>query len=200
MSTQQCVHNKVQRLPRGKPFPLATFHNCGTPTSVRQAVSRLAKSGELVRVAQGVYARPKPVRRLKNAALPTAEAIAKVIAKRNHEQLAPHGADLARQLGLSTQMTMQSAFYTTGRTRKVPLRHGTVALQHAPSYLIARQHTSAGRALLALNHLGPRYVTNDVLHHLLEKVPSDAFGRMNKRRLPRWLRHAVTIFEAPTDG
>lgn len=200
MSTHQRVHNKVQRLPRGKPLPLATFEDCGTRTSVRQAVSRLAKSGELVRVARGVYARPKPVPRLKNAGLPTADAIAKVIAKQNHEQLAPHGADLARQLGLSTQMTMQSAFYTTGSTRKVPLRHGTIALQHAPSYLIARQHTPAGRALLALNHLGPRFVTNDVLRRLRERVPSEAFGRVNKRRLPRWLRHAVTVLETPTDG
>ena len=200
MSTQQRVHSKVHRLPRGKPLPLATFYSCGTPTSVRQAVSRLTKSGELVRVAQGVYARPKPVPRLKNAALPTAEAIAKVIANQNHEQLAPHGADLARELGLSTQMTMQSAFYTTGRTRKVPLRQGTLALQHAPSYLITQQHTLAGRALLALNYLGPRYVTSDVLHRLRERIPGEEFRRMDKRRLPRWLRHAVTALEKPPHG
>lgn len=197
MSTQQRVHNKVKRLPRGRPLPLTTFHDCGTPTSVRQAVSRLAKRGELVRVAQGIYARPKPVPRLKTPALPDAEAIAKTIAKQNHEQLAPHGADLARALGLSTQMTMQNAFYTSGPTRKVPLRNGTIALQHAPSYLIARQHTPAGRALLALHHLGPNAITPDTLQRLRQSIPSEAFSRLNKRRLPRWLRHTLSTLERP---
>lgn len=197
MSTHERVRNKVQRLPRGEPIALATFQTCGTSTSVRQAVSRLTRSGELVRVAQGVYARPKPLRRLKNPALPTPEAIAKVIAQRNHERLAPHGADLARHLGLSTHMTMQSAFYTTGRTRKVPLRRGTVALQHAPSYLIAQQHTPEGQALLALNYLGPRHVTDEVLQRLRERIPSEAFGRLDKGKLPHWLRHTVTALETP---
>ena len=197
MSTHEHVRNKIQRLPRGKPLSLTAFRSCGTPTGIRKAVSRLAKSGELVRVAQGVYARPKPVRLLENPALPTPEAIAKVIAKQNREQLAPHGADLARHLGLSTQMTMQSAFYTTGRTRKVPLRRGTVALQHAPRYLIAQQNTPEGQALLALNYLGPRHTTDEALQRLRERIPSEAFRRIDKRKLPNWLRHTVTALEAP---
>ena len=197
MSTQERVRTKVYRLARGKPLPLATFQSCGTPTSVRQAVSRLTKSGELVRVAQGVYARPKPVRFLKNSALPTPEAVAKAIAKQNHEELAPHGADVARRLGLSTQMTMQSAFYTTGRTRKVPLQRCTVAFEHAPKYLIEQQHTPEGAALLALYYLGARHITDEVLQRLRARIPAEAFARLDKQKLPRWLRPTITALEAP---
>lgn len=197
MTTHERVRAKVRRLPRAKPLPLTTFVTCGTNGSVRQALSRLTKSGELVRVAQGVYARPKPVRWLKNPALPTPEAIARAVAKRNEEQLAPHGADLARHLGLSTQVPMQSAFYTTGRTRKVPVRRGTVALQHAPRYLIAQQHTPEGQVLLALNYLGPRHITDEVLQRLRERIPSASFARLDKRKLPHWLRHTVAALETP---
>ncbi|MEX2501958.1 MAG: DUF6088 family protein [Trueperaceae bacterium] len=197
MNTSERVQATVRRLPRGKPLTLETFKRCGSSTSVRQAVSRLAKRGELVRVIKGVYARPKPVRHLRSAALLAPESVAKVIAKQNGEMLAPHGADLARKLGLSTHVTMQTAFYTTGRTRKVPVGKGAIAFQHAPAYLIEQQHTPAGQALLALHHLGPRRVTGEVLGRVCERISCEEFKHVNKDKLPRWMRQAVETLESP---
>jgi hypothetical protein len=196
MNTSKRVQEKVKRLPKGQPMTLETFRQCGSPTSVRQAVSRLAKRGELVRLTKGVYARPKPVRHLKSAALPAPESIAKVIAKQNREKLAPHGADLARNLGLSTHVTMQNAFYTTGRTRKVPVGKSAIAFQHAPEYLIEQQHTPAGQALLALHHLGSRYVTGEVLGRVSKRISCGEFKHVNKKKLPHWMRQAVEKLES----
>lgn len=196
MNTSERVQEKLKRLPKGKPLTLETFNQCGSPTSVRQAVSRLAKRGDLVRVTKGVYARPKPVRHLKSAALPTPESVAQVIAKQNREVLAPHGANLALKLGLSTHVTMQTAFYTTGRTRKVPVGKGAVAFQHAPKYLIEQQHTPAGKALLALHHLGPQHVTREVLARVCERISGEEFRHVNKQKLPSWMRQVVETLES----
>ena len=196
MTTSARVQEKVKRLPKGRPLTLETFKQCGSPTSVRQAISRMTKHGDLVRVTKGVYARPKMVRHLKNPALPAPEAVAKAIAKQNGETLAPHGADIARKLGLSTHVTMQTAFYTTGRTRKVSAGNATIAFQHAPEYLIKQQHTPAGQALLALHHLGRRHTTGDVLGRMCERISREEFRRVKKEKLPRWMRQAVEGLEA----
>jgi len=191
MTTSARIHEKVKRLPKGRPLTLGTFEECGSATSVRQAISRMTKSGELVRVTKGVYARPKFVRHLKNPALPPPESVAKVIAKQNGERLAPHGADVARKLGLSTHVTMQTAFYTTGRTRKMSVGNATIAFQHAPTYLIDQQRTPAGQALLALHHLGRRNTTPEVLERIRDRVSCEEFERVNTEKLPRWMREAV---------
>lgn len=196
MTTSARIHEKVKRLPKGRPLTLETFKQCGSPTSVRQAISRMTKRGELVRVTKGVYARPKMVRHLKNPALPAPESVAKVIAKQNGETLAPHGADVARKLGLSTHVTMQTAFYTTGRTRKVSAGNATIAFQHAPEYLIDQQHTPAGQALLALHHMGPRHMTVEVLGRMSERISREEFKHMDTQKLPRWMRQAVERLEA----
>lgn len=196
MTTSARIHEKVKRLPKGRPLTLGTFKECGSATSVRQAISRMTKSGELLRVTKGVYARPKIVRHLKNPALPPPESVAKVIAKQNGESLAPHGADIARRLGLSTHATMQTAFYTTGRTRKVSVGNATIAFQHAPAYLIDQQHTPAGQALLALHHLGPRNTTSEVLGRLRQRIPREEFSRVDTKSLPRWMRETVGRLEA----
>ncbi|HZJ08189.1 MAG TPA: DUF6088 family protein [Trueperaceae bacterium] len=196
MSTIKRISEKLKRLPKGHPFALETFKQCGSSTSVRQAISRLAKRGELVRLTKGVYARPKPMRHLRNPVLPTPVSVATVIAKQNREELAPHGADLARKLGLSTHVTMRSAFYTTGRTRMVPVGKGVIAFQHAPKYLIKQQHTPEGQALLALHHLGPRHVNGEVLGLVCDRIPCENFGRVNKDELPRWMRQAVKTLES----
>ncbi len=196
MTTSARIHEKVKRLPKGRPLTLDMFAKLGSPSSVRQAISRMAKSGELVRMTKGVYARPKTVRFLKNPALPAPESVAKVIAKQNGEILAPHGADVARKLGLSTHVTMQTAFYTTGRTRKVSVGKATIAFQHAPDVLIRQQHTSAGQALLALHHLGPRHTTREVLERIRQRISPEDFGHLDTEKLPRWMRDTVERLEA----
>lgn len=197
MSTSERVHQKLKRLPKGLPLTLESFKECGSSTSVRKAVSRLNKRGELVRMTKGVYARPKPIRHLKNPSLPSPESVATVIAKQTREKLAPHGADLARELGLSTHVPMQTAIYTTGRTRKVPVGDSTIAFQKAPTYLIDQQHTEAGRVLLALHYLGPRHVTDETLDRLRKRISVEAFKGVDKQRLPRWMRQVVDMLESP---
>lgn len=196
MNTSARIQEKVKRLPKGRPLTLETFKQCGSPTSVRQAISRMTKHGELVRVARGVYARPKTVRHLKHPALPAPESVAKIIAQQNGESLAPHGVDVARRLGLSTDVTMHTAFYTTGRTRKVSVGNATIAFQHAPEYLIEQQHTPAGQALLALHSLGPRHMTGELLGRLRERISREEFACLDKKKLPRRMRRAVARLES----
>ncbi|WP_368045027.1 AbiEi antitoxin N-terminal domain-containing protein [Pseudomonas putida] len=59
MSVAESIAKRVKRMSRGRPFTKALFAEEGSRTSVNKALSRMARSGLLERVARGIYMRPK---------------------------------------------------------------------------------------------------------------------------------------------
>jgi hypothetical protein len=140
-----------------------------------------------VRIAQGVYARPKP-NRYSGTSLPATEEVAYAIAKRTGEQLAPHGAELARRFGMSTQMPVQASFYTTGRTRRIEAIHGCIYFEHAPEALMKHADSPAGQAALVLHYLGRTHATKEMAAQLLERIPAGERQRLKQsQELPVWM-------------
>ena len=59
MKTAELIRNYIKKQPRGEPFtPMALLQH-GTRKAVDMELSRLVKSSKVMRVARGVYARPK---------------------------------------------------------------------------------------------------------------------------------------------
>ena len=193
MSAATNVAQKVKRLPKGRAFPLATFLDCGSENAVRTALSRLVKKGDLVNLARGVYARPKP-NRFFGTSLPGPEEVALTIARASGEHLVPHGAEIARRLGISTQAPTQAAFYTSGRTRRLKVGGIHVHFEHAPEPLVRHADSPAGRALLALNYLGRKRATTQVIRDLTKRVP--AADLLNAKGAPIWLRDRIEELDA----
>jgi len=193
MSVATNVETRIKRLPKGRALPLRSFLGCGSEVAVRTALSRLVKSGQLVNLARGVYARPKPNRYF-GTSFPGPEEVARVIAQATGERLAPHGAEIARRLGLSTQVPMQAAFYTSGRTRRLKVGNGSVYFEHAPARLIMQSDSPAGRALLALHHLGREQATPEVLSDLTHRVPVQEL--LHAKHAPTWLRERLVALES----
>ena len=193
MSAAANVARKVKRLPKGRAFPLAAFLDCGSESAVRTALSRLVKNGDLANLARGVYARPKP-NRFFGTSLPGPEEVAFTIARATGEHLAPHGAEIARRLGISTQAPTQAAFYTSGRTRRLKIGGTHVHFEHAPEPLVRHADNPAGRALLALHYLGRKRATTDLLRDLTKRVP--AADLLHEKGTPVWLRDRIKELDA----
>lgn len=182
MSTAQAIEQKVKRLRKGRPFGIKAFAQYGSSTAVRKALSRLVKRGELVRPAQGVYARPKP-NRFFGYALPAIEEVAQVIAERNGETLEVHGAEAARQFGLTTQAPVKSAFYTSGSTRQLKVGETEVHFEHLNPAYLKHAGTPTGKAIAAFLHLGRNGVTPSEMVEVYERLPTEDQNRF-KRAVP----------------
>ena len=193
MSVATNVARKVKRLPKGRAFPLATFLDCGSENAVRTALSRLVKKGELANLARGVYARPKP-NRFFGTSLPGPEEVALTIVRASGEHLAPHGAEIARRLGISTQAPTQTVFYTNGRTRRLMVGGTHVRFEHAPEQLVRHAGSPAGRAILALHYLGRKRATTQVIRDLTKRVP--AADLLREKGTPSWLRDRIEELDA----
>lgn len=196
MATTALIRNHIAGMPPGEPFSSASLLVLGTRAAVDQALSRLVKSGELMRVARGVFARPK-VNRFVGVVAPSPLSVAEAVAGATGAKIGLHGAEALRRLGLSTQVPSQAVFYTSGPSRRLLLGQMPVVLKHVAARKLALAGRPAGLALAALWYLGKRGVTPEVVARLAERI--DPAERevlcAAKSSMPAWMADAMHRYE-----
>jgi len=131
MSVAELVSARVQRMQKGSPFPVEKFYSLGSVTSVQKAMSRLTQQGVLIRVAKGMYARPKSLKNLPSIKMTAkAEDVAVAWAKVNGYKLVPQGLEAAYRLGLQTQAPVKTVYWTSGPSREFKIGNQLVMVIH----------------------------------------------------------------------
>lgn len=117
------------------------FSQFGSIQAVLMALSRLVKENELVRLAQGIYLRPKYDSRL-GMLTPSIEEIAQAIAKRDQVIIRPTGAYALNKLGISNQVPMKVVFLTNGHPKSIKIGKGKLIFKMtSPKNLAAKNET-----------------------------------------------------------
>jgi Family of unknown function (DUF6088) len=196
MPTAKAIRTQIENMPRGEPFTSTQFAGVGRRAAVDQALSRMVKHGEIARLARGVFVRPK---RSKYVGLVTPEPakVAQAIASAHGETMQVQGAEAARLLGLTTQMPMQSVFYTSGPGRKLKVGNLQLVFKHVPSRKLALAGQPSGLALTALWYLGKEHVTPRVIEKVREKLSPEAFEQLKAetRSMPVWMAETLRRYE-----
>ena len=86
MTVSKKIKNFVSKSKQGKLFFVSDFLEYGNYDTVRKTLQRLEKKGVLIRISKGIYYYPK-IDRVLGMLYPTAEEIAKSIAKRFVEKI-----------------------------------------------------------------------------------------------------------------
>lgn len=188
--TAKLIRRHLGRIAYGKPFRVEAFLRYGSVAAVYQTFSRLVKRGVIMRVARGVYVRPK-TNPYFGKVLPGLEAVLKVIAK--GETLEVQGAEALNLLGLSTQVPVCAIYYTSGRSREIRVGRLMVKLKHACERKLALAGTTAGLALRALWHLGPG-ATRAMVEKLWQHLNDGERSRLLQAPLTHWMRRALAPF------
>jgi hypothetical protein len=178
------VMKRVRASGRGSVFTPSDFLTVAVRSSVDQALSRLVKSGQLRRLARGLYDFPKLHPKL-GLLSPAPDDVAHALARETGSQVQIAGARAANALGLSTQVPAQSTYLTDGPSRRVVLGKRVVDLRHAsPKHLIA-PGSAAGTVVQALRHVGPVRAADVV------QVAARRLSANDKKTL------ALTLVQAP---
>ena len=90
-------------------------------------LAELTREGLLVKLAQGIYAKPRKSRF--GVVLPSVEKIVQAIAARDNAEILPSGMTALNALGLSTQVPVNYTYLTTGSERTVKLANQQVVLK-----------------------------------------------------------------------
>lgn len=182
------IKKYLTTIPEGQAFPSSALRPFATTDNIRQILNRLVKTGEVKRVARGVFVKPKHLPKV-GEILPSATEVAEILAKSTGETIAIHGAEAARQLQLTTQVPMRLIFYTSGNTRTLKIANRTVKLKHVnPSQLIA-PGTTPGLVISALRYLGRENVTTKTIKMIEKHIPTKEFKKTIQliERMPTWM-------------
>ncbi|ATB29715.1 DUF6088 family protein [Melittangium boletus] len=148
----ESIMKRAAALSEGTPLFAKEFLHLGSRAAVDQALSRLHRSGRLLRPERGVYVRPVETRF--GVRPPSVSKVVEALASAKGKHIAPQGAASANALGMTTQVPVRTVYLTTGRSRRLTLGTQEVELRHASSWQVALPHRPAGQVIRALAWLG----------------------------------------------
>lgn len=172
MSVSLLVNSRLSRMKRGTPFPIERFYSLGSVTAVQKVMSRLAKRGQVIRVAKGIYSRPKPLTHIPSLKIAAkAEDVATTWAKANHYRLVPQGLESAYRLGLQSQAPLQVIYWSSGPSRVFKVGNQEVQVKHTADFKLRWPNKPEGELLRGLMFASPK--------HTSEQQLRNAFNRLN---------------------
>lgn len=191
--TDNVVRERILNLERGAIFFPSDFDDIATDTAARQTLSRMVKSGEIIRVSRGIYCYPRS-----NPAFgldiipPSAEDIAQRVAERDKVKIIPTGDQALNQLGLSTQVPGNAVYITNGARKKINLGKGrSIVFRESNEFrLFDFKSRVMMLAVSAMRSIGKDKITDNILTAIRKIVRnvSPEIYKHDIRLAPVWVR------------
>jgi hypothetical protein len=173
---------------RGSVFTPNDFLDLGGRNAVDKALSRLATSGEVRRLARGLYEYPREHPELGTLS-PDIEKVAKALAGKDRLRLQPAGAYATNLLGLSEQVPAKAVFLTDGSSRTVKIGRQEIQLRRTTPRNMAAAGRLSGLLMQAFRHLGRQHITKQRMAHLKRTLPAKERNQLLKdlSLAPAWM-------------
>lgn len=189
LSTDDHILIKIKKAKRGTLFFIDDFAVIGNKKTVGKALERLVNSGELHRVATGIYVRPVNDEVL-GVVLPGIEEIADAIRKRDKARIIPTGSYALYKLGLTTQVPMNVVYYTDSTARKIKVGKQTITFKRASARNLSAIGDTSKLVIQALKTIGKDKVTEEELGKIRELLKQEkSFHLQHDLKIaPEWIR------------
>ncbi|MDR1153244.1 MAG: BREX system Lon protease-like protein BrxL [Bacteroidales bacterium] len=156
-NTESKIIAKIKKARRGSLFFANDFIAFGSVKTVSKALERLVKSGEITRVAAGIFVRPQKDNII-GEVMPDIEDIVKAIARRDKARIVPTGDYALNRLGFSTQVPMNIVYLTDGTARKIKIGNYTIVFKKVAPKNVAAIGEISRLAIQALKTIGKENV------------------------------------------
>jgi len=192
ISTAEQILRKIKKARRGSLFFIDDFTDFGNKKTVGKALERLVKSGELHRVAIGIYVRPEKDKIL-GIVMPGIEEIAESIRKRDKARIVPTGSYALYKLGLTTQVPMNVVYYTDSTARKIKVGKQTITFKRASARNVSAIGEISKLVIQALKTIGNDKVTEEELRQIRELLMQEKpFHLQHDLKIaPEWIRRLL---------
>ena len=190
MTVSKEIENIVSKSKRGKLFFVSDFLQYGNYDTVRKTLQRLVTKGILIRISKGIYYYPRTDEIL-GILYPTAEEIAKSIAKRDKAKIIPTGAYAQHLLGLSTQIPMNVVYLTDGSARKIKIGNQTIVFKKTSPKNLYFESKLSSLIIQSLKSLKEDNVNETIKHKLSDIIKqSGEIEKIKKdiKNAPIWIQ------------
>jgi hypothetical protein len=183
---------KVKKARRGTLFFVESFLSIGNAKAVSKAMERLVAKGELMRVATGIYTRPRKSKLLGNL-LPGVEEVVKAIARRDKARIVPTGVYALNALGLSTQVPMNVVYLTDGAARKVSMGKTTIKFKRATPKNLSAIGNISKLVIQALKAIGKGNTSDEEEKKILYLLKKEKRSNLEHdiQLAPEWARQIM---------
>lgn len=159
---------------------------------VGSVLSELTEEGVLVKLSQGVYAKPRQSKF--GPVAPSIDKIATAIAARDNAKILPTGDTALNLLGLSTQVPMRYTYLTTGSERVVKLAHQEIEFKRSvpKNFCYSTQLIALlVQALRTLKEPNIGIEERQIIQLLISKEPDQEALTKDVAMMPGWMKRIV---------
>lgn len=159
---------------------------------VGSVLSELTTEGMLVKIAHGIYAKPRNSRF--GVVLPSVDKVVQAIAVRDNAEVLPSSMTALNALGLSTQVPMNYTYLTTGSERTINLSNRKVVLKRGvPKNFCygTRLISLLVQALKALKKENVGEIELNVIRQLVLKETDKETLVKDVDMMPAWMKRII---------
>lgn len=188
------ITKRIENMYEGRILFISDFSDLnGNEKVVSRALSAEEKKGNIVRLAKGMYLRPKITRF--GIVYPSVDEMVKAIAHRDKSKVQPCGMTALNMLGLSTQVPTKYTYLTLGSSRKLKLGDRLIQLKRSVPKNFVFKTTLGALLMQALKSLGEKNISRQEIVQIRKLIDNEK--RMEQFKLdvllmPIWMRKLIT--------
>lgn len=188
------ITKRIENMHEGQILFISDFSDLnGNEKVVSRALSAEEKKGNIVRLAKGMYLRPKSTRF--GIVYPSVDEMVKAIAHRDKSMVQPCGMTALNMLGLSTQVPTKYTYLTLGSSRKLKLGDRLIELKRSVPKNFVFKTTLGALLMQALKSLGEKNISRQEIVQIRKLIDNEK--RMEQFKLdvllmPIWMRKLIT--------
>lgn len=188
----RCV---IDRKKHGTILFASDFADMGERKTINKAFERIALSGKIIRLARGIYCKPKVDTEFGFGILyPSVDDVAQAIAQRDKCRIVPTGDAASNKLGLSTQVPMNAVYFTDGTPRRIKIYNGKgILFKHVVPKRLDFKSELIMLITFALQAIGQGNVSDEQLkriNQLLSHEPKEQIVE-DLKLVPGWIRSII---------
>lgn len=197
--TSQSIENKIlstiNRKKHGAILFASDFASAGERKAINKALERIALSGKIIRIARGIYCKPKVDTEFGFGILyPSVDEVAQAIAQRDKCRIVPTGDAALNKLGLSTQVPMNAVYYTDGTPRRIKVYNGKgILFKHVVPKRLNFKSELVMLITFALQTIGQGHVSDEQLDRVKQLLSKESKERVYEdlELIPSWIRSII---------
>lgn len=157
------IREKIRQAKDGEIFINSDFADITNYENIRKNLGRLANKGEIRRITNGIYEKPKYSNLLKEYIAADPHAIAEAIARSYNWKICPSGNTALNILKLSTQVPATWSYISDGPYKTYQIDSIKIEFKHRTNKDISNLSNITILVIEALKFYGEKNIKNDII-------------------------------------
>ncbi len=183
------IKKHLSQAQEGSLFSINELVNYASYGTAKKVLQRMEKNGEIVRVIDGIYSKPKFSKLLNKNVPSSIPDVANKIAEKFAWNIIPSGDIALNMLQLSTQVPACYEYLSNGPYREYEIYGMKLKFKHTSNRLLGGMSSKSALVIQAFKSLGEENITSDVLQTLKEVLNDDEKKALldECKRVPAWI-------------